>query len=170
MWKCFWLKQSLSCLSISLERGRRLCERVGQTERGATTTEQHRMGKRKLVTQCINQNSKMLFLLSLFPFPPPFFLMYNIFFFLLFFWRTGFTHFSWNSLSEDLCNGNEKKHYLFLTICHKIHGKREVFHMYVNWESVLRVVPSTSEPEVCSLMSALKSRGFISLIVNYLKL
>lgn len=31
VWKCFWLKQSLSCLSISLEGGRQLCERVGQT-------------------------------------------------------------------------------------------------------------------------------------------
>lgn len=86
-------------------------------------------------------------------------------FFLLFFWRTGFTLFSWKSLSAELCNGNEKKHYLFLTICHKIHGKREVFHMYVNWKSVLRVVPSTSEPKVCSLMPALESREFISLKV-----
>lgn len=31
VWKCLWLKQSLSCLSISLEGGRQLCERVGQT-------------------------------------------------------------------------------------------------------------------------------------------
>lgn len=31
VWKCFWLKQPLSCLSISPEGGRRLCERVGQT-------------------------------------------------------------------------------------------------------------------------------------------
>lgn len=30
--------------------------------------------------------------------------------------------------------------------------------MYVNWESVLRVVPSTSEPKVCSFVPALESR------------
>lgn len=90
------------------------------SEREATTTEQHRMGKRKLITQSTNQNSKMLFFLFHFPF----FLMYNGFFFLLFFWRTGFTHFIWNSLSAQLCNGNEKKRYLVLTICYKIHGER----------------------------------------------
>lgn len=36
------------------------------------------------------------------------------------------------SLSAELYNGNEKRHYLFLTTCHKIDGKREAFHMYVN--------------------------------------
>lgn len=36
------------------------------------------------------------------------------------------------SFSAELCNGNEERRYLFLTTRHKIHGKREVFYMYVN--------------------------------------
>lgn len=146
--------------SIVILKGERLPQSSVEWEKGSSSA-----GAQIRIQKC-----SFFFLSFLSPRPPLFFFMYNGFFFLLFFWRTGLTHFSLNSLSAELCNGKEKKHYLFLTICHKIRGKREGFHMYVNWESVLRVVPSTSEPKVCSLMSALKSRGLSLLIVNYLKL
>lgn len=137
-------------------------------ERGATTAERHTMGKEKRSVRIRIQRWSFFFL-SFFFFLT-WFLLSFFFFILLKNWFYSLQLEQTLSLSAELCNGNEKRHYLFLTTCHKIHGKRETFHMYVNWGSVLRVVPSTSEPKHCSLMSALKSRGFICLIVNYLML
>lgn len=64
------------------------------SEREATTTEWGTMGKGKRIAQHVSQNSETVFFLSLFS-PPPAPISSCL---LAFFWRTGFTHFSWNRL------------------------------------------------------------------------
>lgn len=101
---------------------------VSRSEKGAIISEHHKVGKGKCFAQCVNQNSEgrrsFFFYFSL-----------SLFFFLVLL-KSRFYSLQLEqtviSFSAELCNGNEKRRYLFLTTRHKTHGKREVFYMYVN--------------------------------------
>lgn len=89
-----------------------------RSEKGAIISEHHTVRKGKCIAQCVNQNSESR---------QSFFFYFSLFF--QFFWRTGFTHFSWNRLLLVSRQSfvMEMRRYLFLTTRHKIHGKEKCF-------------------------------------------